>query len=553
MNTGPSGHMNSGMHPRMSRTPPSSGGHSNSMVNSHGPTTASGYGNPVMGNYMSPEGIVGGNVMSYPQPAMQKLSSSSGKIPPGMKVGMTPPAQRETTTSKQKNAEKAPFDLSDFPALSGGTGSASTEPEKNQSVPLSEFSLGKEDFPALPGQKSTGNNDLSRMKSTNTTTTTSNATQQSPELYSYPQGGMMYHTKMTTHPSSQQMPYMPSNPNQSQPVRSGYNSYDQSFPQLPRQSPQYQQMQQRQLLQQLSSQPGSQQHHYQYLSSQYAQHQSPQSQSQSQTQSQQQQPQSQPQSHPQHQSQTQSSQSHSQQHSGQQHQHPSLSHMPPSHQSRQQQQQSRSPRQSPVQSPLQSPIQSPLQSPQQSPQQSPIQSPQQSPQQSPEQSPPPPLSAASSSVLGNQTRNQQGKQQQQTSSQTAAAAEMSPTQKTAQQQSNSSSVQNSQYGLLGLLNVIKMTNSDLNTLALGLDLTTLGLNLNSPVRLFPNFYSPFLDKPIRPDLEDFKIPTYYQVSVPPVQTHLGHVTDESLMYIFYNMPRDALQVYAAHELFRRRW
>ena len=29
------------------------------MVNSHGPTTASGYGNPVMGNYMSPEGIVG--------------------------------------------------------------------------------------------------------------------------------------------------------------------------------------------------------------------------------------------------------------------------------------------------------------------------------------------------------------------------------------------------------------------------------------------------------------------------------------------------------------
>lgn len=36
------------------------------------------------------------------------------------------------------------------------------------------------------------------------------------------------------------------------------------------------------------------------------------------------------------------------------------------------------------------------------------------------------------------------------------------------------------FGLLGLLNVIRMTNPDLNTLALGIDLTTLGLNLNSP-------------------------------------------------------------------------
>lgn len=37
-----------------------------------------------------------------------------------------------------------------------------------------------------------------------------------------------------------------------------------------------------------------------------------------------------------------------------------------------------------------------------------------------------------------------------------------------------------QYGLLGMLHVIRMGNPDLTTLALGLDLTTLGLNLNSP-------------------------------------------------------------------------
>ena len=40
------------------------------------------------------------------------------------------------------------------------------------------------------------------------------------------------------------------------------------------------------------------------------------------------------------------------------------------------------------------------------------------------------------------------------------------------------------YGLLGLLDVIRMTNHDLNELALGTDLTTLGLNLTSPVYVF---------------------------------------------------------------------
>jgi hypothetical protein len=35
------------------------------------------------------------------------------------------------------------------------------------------------------------------------------------------------------------------------------------------------------------------------------------------------------------------------------------------------------------------------------------------------------------------------------------------------------------FGLMGLLGVIRMTDQDLNTLALGCDLTTLGLNLNA--------------------------------------------------------------------------
>jgi len=36
-----------------------------------------------------------------------------------------------------------------------------------------------------------------------------------------------------------------------------------------------------------------------------------------------------------------------------------------------------------------------------------------------------------------------------------------------------------QFGMVGLLSVVRMTNPDLNLLALGTDLTSLGLNLNS--------------------------------------------------------------------------
>ena len=51
------------------------------------------------------------------------------------------------------------------------------------------------------------------------------------------------------------------------------------------------------------------------------------------------------------------------------------------------------------------------------------------------------------------------------------------------------------YGLLGLLSVIRMTDADRNRLALGSDLTVLGLNLNSPDVLHSTFGGPFSDKP----------------------------------------------------------
>ena len=60
------------------------------------------------------------------------------------------------------------------------------------------------------------------------------------------------------------------------------------------------------------------------------------------------------------------------------------------------------------------------------------------------------------------------------------------------------------FGLLGLLSVIRMTDPDLTTLALGTDLTTLGLHLNSPENVYRTFASPWADSPLRPE-PDFKV------------------------------------------------
>lgn len=61
------------------------------------------------------------------------------------------------------------------------------------------------------------------------------------------------------------------------------------------------------------------------------------------------------------------------------------------------------------------------------------------------------------------------------------------------------SKQGAQYGLMGLLSVIRMMDADLNTLALGSDLTTLGLNLNSARCLYSTFSSPWADGPSKSD------------------------------------------------------
>lgn len=109
------------------------------------------------------------------------------------------------------------------------------------------------------------------------------------------------------------------------------------------------------------------------------------------------------------------------------------------------------------------------------------------------------------------------------------------------------------YGLMGLLSVIRMTDQDLNTLALGTDLTTLGLNLNSSECLYATFASPWADTPAQRDPE-FSLPHCYYMQPPALKTgHFSKFQLETLFYIFYNMPRDTLQAYAATELYNRDW
>ncbi|WJX50340.1 putative NOT transcription complex subunit vip2 [Trifolium repens] len=110
------------------------------------------------------------------------------------------------------------------------------------------------------------------------------------------------------------------------------------------------------------------------------------------------------------------------------------------------------------------------------------------------------------------------------------------------------------YGLLGLLSVIRMNDLDLASLALGIDLTTLGLNLNSSENLHKTFKSPWAEEPAKGDPE-FNVPQCYYTEQPPALNHLyfSKFSLETLFYIFYSMPKDKAQLYAANELNRRKW
>ena len=79
------------------------------------------------------------------------------------------------------------------------------------------------------------------------------------------------------------------------------------------------------------------------------------------------------------------------------------------------------------------------------------------------------------------------------------------------------------YGLMGLLGVIRMQDPDLTTLALGTDLTGLGLHLNSPENVYSTFASPWAEQPLKPEPEFLVCPHLCLESGDPA-FYRSHVT-----------------------------
>jgi len=116
-----------------------------------------------------------------------------------------------------------------------------------------------------------------------------------------------------------------------------------------------------------------------------------------------------------------------------------------------------------------------------------------------------------------------------------------------------------QFGMVGLLTFIRAAENDPNlvSLALGSDLTTLGLNLNSQENLYPTFGGPYAETPCRPQDIDFHVPTEYLINtsirdkLSPFK--LNRYGEDLLFYMFYTNGGDVLQLAAAAELYSRDW
>lgn len=126
------------------------------------------------------------------------------------------------------------------------------------------------------------------------------------------------------------------------------------------------------------------------------------------------------------------------------------------------------------------------------------------------------------------------------------------------------------YGMKALLPVVlplSEGNGNVeNVLSVGLDLTALGLNLNSSEPLHKTFENPWdggqagassvdnTGSSPKSQEPEYKLPTCYYMQPPPlISSQFSKFQLETLFYIFYNMPQDVLQLLAAVELYGRKW
>jgi len=138
------------------------------------------------------------------------------------------------------------------------------------------------------------------------------------------------------------------------------------------------------------------------------------------------------------------------------------------------------------------------------------------------------------------------------SSQQPSAATTSSSSSSVLSSSMQSSATAGNYGLLGLMGVIRMEDPERGTWSLGTDLTTLGLNLNSNESLHSTFSSPWNEDPSQAEFV-FSLPSSFPLQAIVRPEIMEKVSLETLFVCFYSMPREILQVLAAQELVNRSW
>jgi len=96
--------------------------------------------------------------------------------------------------------------------------------------------------------------------------------------------------------------------------------------------------------------------------------------------------------------------------------------------------------------------------------------------------------------FGSQSSNNPGLSQQQRHTSSTQSGAPAPSAGNGAPGSGGSAL-SGDYGLLGLLKIIRLSDADRNALAVGSDLTSLGLNLNSSENLYSTFASPWSESP----------------------------------------------------------
>jgi len=127
-----------------------------------------------------------------------------------------------------------------------------------------------------------------------------------------------------------------------------------------------------------------------------------------------------------------------------------------------------------------------------------------------------------------------------------------------------------QFGMVGLLTYIRTSRADDNaygSLSICSELMSLGLSLNSPEPLYPNFGGPWAEHPCRPQDIDYHVPQEYLVNAQIngggnfpsnragklASIQMDRYGEDLLFYMFYANAGDAWQLMAAHELHNRDW